>query len=151
LPCSVGFTCPDVGLTRPLLCSNGQVCDTVGLRTSLKSCPSGFYCLNGTKASSTSLFKNANKLYKDGPAWITNELTDVVYFNASAIDYSFKSWPFPAFGQSRSIHPPADRCDSLDCPPGSSSVIAEAPYPCPLGISVLVQNCVSTTLPYVSM
>ncbi len=31
------------------------------------------------------------------------------------------------------MHPPALQCDGLDCEPGSLNVIAEAPWPCPIG------------------
>lgn len=119
-------------MSRPVLCSAGQVCDTFGLRASSKSCPSGFYCLNGTKASSTSFFKNANSKYAS-KVWVTDNYTDVVYFNTSSLNYNFTIWPYPAYGKSRTIHPPIDSCDTYDCTPGDSSVIAEAPFPCPLG------------------
>jgi hypothetical protein len=131
--CSIGFNCPDSGMSRPVVCGNGQICDSFGLRLSTKSCPNGFYCLNGTKASSTEEYLSANSLYDVPNVWLSNQVTGAVYFNASSLDYSFKSWPFPASGQSRVIHPPTALCDGYDCEPGSNNFLAEAPFPCPIG------------------
>lgn len=133
LICPIGYICPDTGMSRPVVCPIGKVCDSLGLRASQKSCPNGFYCLNATKASSTDMFTYLEDLYGNQTAWILDHTSGVVYFNASVFDYSYTRWPAPAYGQSRTIHPPSLQCDGYDCFPGSLIVLAEAPFPCPLG------------------
>ena len=56
LICPIGYICPDSGMSRPVNCPAGFVCDVMGLRSSIKLCPEGSYCLNGTKAADLSLF-----------------------------------------------------------------------------------------------
>jgi hypothetical protein len=131
--CPVGYICPDLGMSRPVICPAGRICDTTGLRTPEKICPMGHFCLNGTKASSASEFMNDTSGINNSPVWIMDEVTGVVTFNESAVDWSYRKWPAPAVGQSRPQHPPQAQCDGYDCFPGSTEVLAEAPYPCPLG------------------
>lgn len=131
--CPVGYICPDAGLMRPIQCPAGQICDVVGLSASPKSCPDGYYCLNTTKSSSTIYFQDTDSMYGGQQAWITNTISGAVYFNASVLDYTYKTWPAPAYGQSRAINPPEEQCDGYDCFPGTLQVLAEAPFPCPIG------------------
>ena len=130
--CPVGYICPDHGMSRPVVCPPGQICDTQGLRASGKNCPMGHYCLNGTKASAASDFLNNTR---DGvnDLWSEEYVTGVVSFDANKVDWSYHQWEFPAIGQSRSNHPPELHCDGMVCSPGSTAVIAEAPFPCPIG------------------
>jgi hypothetical protein len=123
--CPIGYICPDHGLTKPVICPAGQICDIMGLRASEKSCPQGHYCLNGTKSTTLDHYNTGN--------WIKDYVSGVYSFNASTYDWSFKTWSLPALGQSRAQHPPEFQCDGLVCFPGTSLVVAEAPFPCPLG------------------
>lgn len=124
--CAVGYLCPDQGMARPLHCPNGLVCDSMGLSATAKLCPAGSYCLNTTKASSPSEFEGLK-------GWVKNNITGVVYFNESEFDYSYTSYPPPAVGESRPQAPPESSCDGLVCEGGSGEVLAEAPFPCPIG------------------
>ncbi len=125
--CPVGYICPDHGMSRPVNCPPGLICDIMGLRTSAKLCPSGQYCLNGTKASAVSFFDTSEGV------WSVDYVTDVVSFNPSSYNWNYTTWPLPAIGQSRSQHPPEPSCDGQVCFPGSTNVLAEAPFPCPVG------------------
>ncbi|KAJ1432765.1 hypothetical protein B484DRAFT_394815, partial [Ochromonadaceae sp. CCMP2298] len=124
--CPIGYLCPDQGMPRPVNCPPGLICDSMGLRSSSKLCPNGHYCLNGTKSSSVESFQG-------NPQWITDFVTGVVYFNQSSTTYNYDTWPPPAVGQSRSTHPPERHCDGLVCAGGTTNVLAEAPFPCPIG------------------
>eukprot|EP01035_Chromulina_nebulosa_P017309 gene17309-22850_t len=131
--CPVGYICPDSGMSRPVVCPIGQICDIMGLRAAYQSCPMGYYCLNATKASSTDQFKDIDYLYNNMTAWIEDLVTSAIYFNYSVYNWNYSSWPAPAHGRSRVLHPPAYQCDGYDCFPGSQNFLAEAPFPCPLG------------------
>ena len=124
--CPVGYICPDMGMSRPVICPPGLICDSMGLRASAKLCPAGRYCLNGTKASSLNEFKG-------NPSWVTDYVTGVAFFNESTYDWKYRDWPSPAVGKSRPLHPPELSCDGLVCSGGSTNVLAEAPFPCPIG------------------
>ncbi|RYH31690.1 hypothetical protein EON65_02100 [archaeon] len=124
--CPVGYICPDMGMPRPIICPAGLICDIMGLRASTKLCPAGRYCLNGTKSSSIDEFEARR-------GWLEDYVSGVVFFNASAFQYDFNAWPLPAIGQSRPQAPPESSCDGLVCSGGSSNVLAEAPFPCPIG------------------
>jgi len=129
--CPIGYICPDLGLSRPLVCPAGAICDVMGLRYASKSCPQGHYCLNGTKAST------ADEFVPD--IWLQDYVTGVRSFNTSFPRpyhdaFVYKNWSLPALGFSRPQHPPIPQCDGLDCSPGGTlAVVAEAPYPCPIG------------------
>ena len=126
--CPVGYICPDFGMSRPVNCPPGFICDVMGLRSSAKLCPAGHYCLNGTKADAVSAFQP-----ETSAQWIEDFVTGVVTFNESSIDWSYKPWPAPAVGESRPNHPPERHCDGLVCSGGTTGVLAEAPFPCPIG------------------
>jgi hypothetical protein len=51
LPSPVGFISPDSGTAAPSACPRGAVCDVTGLSGPAKGCPSGHYCLEGTRTS----------------------------------------------------------------------------------------------------
>ena len=132
--CPIGYICPDLGMSRPIVCPAGAICDVMGLRVASKSCPQGQYCLNATKASSADNFASDRSGRNGLSAWFQDYVSGVWSFNATVMDYSYKVWTEPfAVGSSRPLHPPALQCDGLDCEPGSLSVIAEAPWPCPIG------------------
>ena len=124
--CPVGYICPDQGMSRPINCPPGLICDVMGLRSSEKLCPNGHYCLNNTKSSTVADFQGTSQ-------WITDYVTGVVYFNISSTNYDYHQWPAPAVGQSRPVHPPELSCDGLVCAGGTTNVLAEAPFPCPIG------------------
>ena len=63
LLCPVGYICPDFGMSRPVNCPAGFVCDVMGLRSSVKLCPLGCYCLNGTKADNVNLFAGLTQIH----------------------------------------------------------------------------------------
>ena len=130
--CPVGYICPDHGMPRPIICPAGQICDTQGLRASTKNCPMGHYCLNGTKSSSATAFQN-NTRDNITDLWNVDYVTGVVIFNTSRINWDYVVWDAPAVGQSRIAHPPEASCDGMVCTPGTTGLIAEAPYPCPIG------------------
>lgn len=133
--CPVGYICPDAGLMRPVVCPAGQICDVMGLRASRMSCPSGFYCLNGTKSNSINEFLNLTRGSKGDSLtpWYEDYVTGSVLFNSSTYDWSYHDWPYPAVGTSRIQWPPTPQCDGNDCFPGSEAVLAESPFPCPIG------------------
>jgi hypothetical protein len=124
--CAVGYLCPDQGMSRPLQCPNGLICDSMGLSATSKLCPAGSYCLNTTKSSSSDDFIGL-------PEWVLNNITGSVYFNENLFDYSYSTWPAPAVGQSRPQAPPESSCDGLVCQGGSGQILAESPFPCPIG------------------
>lgn len=124
--CPIGYICPDMGMPRPIICPAGLICDVMGLRASTKLCPAGRYCLNGTKASSVDEFESSQ-------GWVEDYVTGVVYFNSSQFNYSYTAWPAPAVGQSRPQAPPEASCDGMVCEGGTTNVLAEAPFPCPIG------------------
>jgi hypothetical protein len=115
------------------LCPAGQICDSMGLGSSQKSCPMGYYCLNTTKASSIEGFQGQSETSGLVNAWIQDGVTGAVYFNQTAYNWDYVEWPAPAVGRSRPMHPPASQCDGYDCFPGSSSITAETTIPCPIG------------------
>nr|CCA22724.1 conserved hypothetical protein [Albugo laibachii Nc14] len=51
--CPIGFYCPFFGMSVPLVCLAGRICDSHKLRTPLISCPQGHYCKEGTKSTNT--------------------------------------------------------------------------------------------------
>jgi len=57
LPSPVGYFAPDFGMVAPRLCPRGSVCDVTGLAGGLPSCPSGHYCLEGTRTANFSDFR----------------------------------------------------------------------------------------------
>jgi hypothetical protein len=77
VPCPVGYICPDHGLSLPVICPAGQICDIVGLRWSRVSCPSGYFCLPGTKSTSVNQYqRNAFGLGNESlPATSTNGIS----------------------------------------------------------------------------
>ena len=123
--CPTGYICPDHGMARPIVCPAGFICDVMGLRYSAKLCRRGHYCLNGTKSDSLEEFNSSS--------WMEDYVTGVFSFNDSTYDWRYRDWPAPAKGQSRPLHPPTKLCDGLVCSGGSSAVLAEAPFPCPIG------------------
>jgi hypothetical protein len=131
--CPVGYICPDHGMSRPVVCPYGQICDTQGLRASGKNCPMGHFCANATKASLASQFLNNTRPGIPNNVWSEEYVTGVVSFDPSLVDWNYTTWPLPAVGKSRTSHPPEPLCDGLPCTPGSTKVIAEAPFPCPIG------------------
>jgi hypothetical protein len=131
--CPIGYICPDHGLTRPVVCPPGQICDNLGLRASDKSCPMGCYCLNGTKSDNLEVFMNDTTGIGGSSVWNKDYVSGVVTFNITAMNWDYVDWPFPALGKSRPFHPPEQLCDGLVCYPGSTSSLAEAPFPCPIG------------------
>ncbi|RHY92009.1 hypothetical protein DYB35_001665 [Aphanomyces astaci] len=49
--CPVGYICPGFNRTAPELCPAGFVCSSWGLSVPVVTCPSGFYCNEGTWSS----------------------------------------------------------------------------------------------------
>jgi hypothetical protein len=88
----------------------------MGLRIG-KLCPMGHYCLGTTKTTSVSAFANSKN-----KTWIKDPATGVLYFNKSSHNWDFKTWPLPAVGKSRSLNEPDNYI-----------LLAEAPFPCPIG------------------
>ncbi|CAM9092103.1 unnamed protein product, partial [Ectocarpus fasciculatus] len=131
--CPIGYICPDHGMARPVICPVGQICDTVGLRASGKNCPMGHYCLEGTKSESVDEFEGDISGIGGASVWSKDVLSNVVYFNETAFDFTYTVWQPPAVGQSRTAHPPSPSCDGIACFPGNTKVNAEAPFPCPIG------------------
>jgi hypothetical protein len=123
-----------VGLMRPIICPAGQICESMNLRSPSESCPPGFYCLNGTKSTSLSFYTNDTNGVNGTSSWsVADYVTGVISFVPTNYDFAYKTWPYPALGRSRVLHPPEARCDGYSCYPGSRNFTAEAPYPCPLG------------------
>ena len=120
-------------MSRPVVCPAGSICDTMNLRIPQKSCPDGFYCQNATKASSASLFQNLATQYDNQNAWILNDITGVLYFNYSILNYNDILYNYPGYGNGTINHKPELQCDGFSCQGGTLNVIAEAPFPCPLG------------------
>lgn len=73
--------------------------------------------------------------YIGSTSWVQDYVTGVYSFNLSSYGsaWEYKTWPAPAVGRSRALNPPAQQCDGLVCSGGSQSVLAEAPFPCPIG------------------
>ena len=88
--CPVGYICPDLGMSRPIVCPPGAICDVMGLRYASKGCPQGHYCLNGTKAATAMQFANDSSgvFPPNSPAWIEDYTSGVYYYNSSVNDYS---------------------------------------------------------------
>jgi hypothetical protein len=133
LPCPVGWFCPDLGLSAPVICPAGYICHTNGLVGPALSCPIGHYCLPGTKAVSVEEFRDDHSGYDGQNAWKIDPYTGVATFIEDAYNWNYTIWPAPGTGMSRTQHPPKPSCDGLDCFPGSTAVVAEAPFPCPMG------------------
>jgi hypothetical protein len=115
LQCPVGFICPDFGMSKPLLCPPGKVCDTSGLRIPVASCPSGHYCLAGTKTSLKLLHDTAH-------TWKINDETGSFTLNHSALNLKPRFRHRPALGSYRI------QFDSV-----TKELNAEQPIACPLG------------------
>ena len=127
--CPVGYICPDHGMVKPVLCPAGYVCDVRGLRTPLNSCPEGHYCLPGTKTASVTAFQQA-----DDALWLRDYETGVVSYNRTARGWPFYDRSLPATGTGRAEYPPdLHPCVGRRCARGSVDLIAEQPFPCPLG------------------
>jgi hypothetical protein len=47
-PCPIGFMCPEAGLSAPVRCSRGYVCDRENIVKPTLLCPQGHYCLDAT-------------------------------------------------------------------------------------------------------
>ena len=125
--CPIGYICPDQGMSRPVNCPPGLICDSMGLRVSFKLCPNGHYCLNNTKSSSVADFQQNQAL------WTLDNVTGVVSFVPTSSSWAYTTWPLPAVGSSRPSNPPEFQCDGLVCAGGTQNVLAEAPFPCPIG------------------
>jgi hypothetical protein len=136
--CPVGYICPDLGMSRPAVCPAGSICSAVGLRAPDKICPMGYYCLNATKSTSPIQFVKNQTI---PGAWTEDYTTGVVWFDEGIYAkhglWNYKIWPFDnitrANGQSRVLWPPSSQCDGETCFPGTTHVLAEAPFPCPIG------------------
>lgn len=133
IPCPTGFICPDHGLAKPILCPAGFVCDVSGLRTPATPCPSGHFCLPGTKTANVDAFVENASASADG-LWVQDRETGVVSFNRTS-----RSWPFyprslPETGTGRAEYPPdLHSCTGWRCVRGAVDLVAEQPFPCPLG------------------
>ena len=119
----MGFICPDFGLSKPVICSSGFVCDKQGLRNAYTRCPSGHYCLQGTKTTDTEDFfglaphsywessstDNTRTMgFRDKAhyAWVIAPETGVLRYNESVRDWEYLPRPAPATGTSRPEHNP---------------------------------------------
>merc|ERR1712194_515014 len=52
LRCPIGFMCPLFGLSMPMLCPGGAICERLSLVVPSSLCINGHYCNKGTKMSS---------------------------------------------------------------------------------------------------
>ena len=115
LPCPVSFICPDFGMSKPLLCPAGKVCDQIGLISPSVSCPPGHFCNPGTKTISPLSFSNSNE-------WIIDTETGRVVQNQNGSLWKKTQRHHPATGLFQIGHEPI-----------IEEVLAEQPFPCPLG------------------
>ena len=123
LKCPIGYVCPDFGLSKPIICPSGFVCGTQGLSTPESRCPSGHYCLQGTKTSDTNDFyglaphsfwtstSSDNARTSGGRnlahySWVILGETGLLRFNESVRDWRYLQRPAPATGTSRPEHSP---------------------------------------------
>ena len=130
LVCPVGYYCPDFGMAKPLLCPAGFVCDTHALKVPLKRCPKGHYCLQGTKTDDTRDFVGIVDR-----EWVREPHTGVVSFRSASRTWAYTARAAPATGQSRPEHPPV-----------ANPLLAERPYPCPLGTYCLAGTATSVSI-----
>lgn len=144
LPCPVGFFCPDQGLSQPVLCPAGYVCDTLELVTPTRLCPRGHFCPPGTKSAAPDDFVHV--VGSAGtPLWVEDEETHRTAFNDSARAWTLLRRPDPATGFSRPEHPSRPDAAAVADPhhearasrPPGVALMAERPYPCPLGMYCL--------------
>ncbi|CAN0054030.1 unnamed protein product, partial [Heterosigma akashiwo] len=128
LPCPVGYFCPDHGLSAPLLCTAGFVCDALGLVTPVTPCPRGHFCLPGTKTADVRAFNHSAE-------WAVDNETAVVTFNASSHFWGHLNRTLPETGWHAYEHAPAGAdCRATGrCLYGMTDLVAEQPFPCPLG------------------
>jgi hypothetical protein len=77
--------------------------------------------------------------------WIKNTYTGVVTLNVSSYDYSVRQRSLPEVGFYQVLFPPQYLCDGEECYVGVQSILAEQPYPCPLGY--YCRAGVATSLP----
>ena len=123
LKCPVGYVCPDFGLSKPIICPAGFVCEKQGLKNAVSKCPSGHYCLQGTKTSDTNDFyglaphsywestSTDNARVSGGRnlaqySWIILPETGLLRYNESVRNWKYFQRPSPATGTSRPEHSP---------------------------------------------
>ena len=114
-PCPVSFICPDFGLAKPVVCPAGSVCDRIGLVSPSSPCPPGHYCLPGTKTVSPLEWNHSKE-------WEMDAESGLVTSNRTNASWSFTNRESPATGKSRKERPPLQE-----------SLLAEQPFPCPIG------------------
>tara|TARA_B110000208_G_scaffold188726_1_gene248922 strand:+ start:355 stop:3567 length:3213 start_codon:yes stop_codon:yes gene_type:complete len=123
LQCPIGYICPDFGLSKPIICPAGFVCNKQGLRSAVSRCPSGHYCLQGTKTSDTRDFYglaphsywssvSSDNARTSGArslahySWIIAPETGMLRYNESVRNWKYLVRPPPATGTSRPEHSP---------------------------------------------
>ena len=123
LECPVGYICPDFGLSKPIICPAGFVCDKQGLKNAAVMCPSGHYCMQGTKTTDTNDFyglaphsfwsssSTDNARISGGRnlaqySWVILPETGLLRYNESVRNWKYLARPSPATGTSRPEHSP---------------------------------------------
>lgn len=110
---------PDFGLSAPVVCPAGFVCQELGLKAPSYPCPKGHFCSEGVKTAYHDGVSNSS----EGAQWISILSSGAAYFNASARREQFETFDRPgaATGKGKREHTPIN------------AVLAEQPIPCPLG------------------
>ena len=111
------------------------MCD-LRLRTPLTPYPPGHYCLEGTKTADVySLTSGPSESISVGPGPLDPIYeSGVVTFNRTARPWAFYKRQLPAAGIGRTEYPPdLHTCVGRRCVRGSVDLVAEQPFPCPLG------------------
>lgn len=114
LSVSTGF-----GLSIPVACPAGFVCNEIGLRSPWSPCPMGHFCTLGIKTAHFGGISNSSEAHQ----WITIPSSGAAYFNSSSRMPGFQEYDRvgSATGKFRTEHRP------------TATVLAEQPVPCPLG------------------
>ena len=122
---------------RSLLYVPLALCDVRGLRTAVTPCPAGRYCLEGTKTTDVYSYSRTdrNDQYPwSENMWLRHSESGVVTFNRTSRYWPFYEREAPATGIGRAEYPPdLHTCAGRRCVRGSVDLIAEQPFPCPLG------------------
>ncbi|KAJ8611307.1 hypothetical protein CTAYLR_006612 [Chrysophaeum taylorii] len=132
---TVCYVCPDHGMTKPVVCPAGFVCDKLGLRMPTTYCPSGHYCLEGTKTARVDAFVPLNETQDANwtGLYFRDYETGVVTFDPTLRSWPYRWRPSPATGASRVEHPPESEWADDAWIVRFQAVNAEQPFPCPPG------------------
>lgn len=140
LRCPVGYTCPDAGMSRPILCRAGSVCDVPGLVTPVTACPAGHSCAPGTKSLDPSDLLDVHtsshvtwgqRLLR--PEWLMDAETGAATFDATVrFPWTIVTRVLPETWTHEPENPPRSYSRSSGRIIGTP-LLAERPLPCPIG------------------